>query len=395
MSKKTICPVCSSKSVTDLYNIAVPVLQNKVFNKKEDATISPKGDICLTSCSNCGFAFNSTFDNSILVYDTDYDNSVPSNLFVQYYHSIAEYLYKKYNLKDGVLYDVGCGKGTFLKILCEKYPDVKAIGIDPSYEGELQYAPNLLFIQDFFEAKYAEEKPSLVISRHVFEHIEQPVDFLKIIADALKKYTNVPFYIEVPDLTWIVKNEAFWDICYEHCNYFSPAALQTMVKLANAEFDKVTPGFNDQYLWCEGILNSTKQFEAVEGKKHTDFIASLSKFTSGISSLKSNSATMLKEYKEKGYKTVIWGMATKGVEYCNIIDAGNTMIDYCIDVNTNKQNKFIPFTGHKIQSPDILINVKGDLLVIIMNTNYQSEIKQFISDNKLAALFLNGHGEKI
>ena len=394
MNKKTNCPVCASNLITDLYTIEVPVLQNKVFDKLEDAVNSPQGSVCLSSCENCSFVFNSTFDSDILVYDTSYDNSVPSKLFIQYYHDIAEYLYQNYDLKNGVLYDVGCGKGTFLKILCEKYPDVTALGIDPSYEGDLHYSKNLTFIQDFFESKYAIEKPSLVISRHVFEHIEQPTEFLRIIASALSKHSNIPFFIEVPDFTWIIENEAFWDICYEHCNYFNPKALENLTQLANTNLTKITPSFNNQYLWCEGIINSPNT--AIKTSKNHSFnLENLLKFTSNIQELKDGSKSILKNYIDKGYKTVVWGMATKGVEYCNIVDPAGTLADYCIDININKQNKFIPFTGHKIQSANCLTNIQQNLLVIIMNTNYISEIKGFINQHNLKALFINGHGEVV
>jgi Leucine-rich repeat (LRR) protein len=85
-------------------------------------------------------------------------------------------------------------------------------------------------------------------------------------------------------------------------------------------------------------------------------------------------------------------MATKGVEYCNIVDKEKSLIEYCIDINVNKQNKFIPFTGHQIQAPDCLLEVKKNLLVVVMNTNYITEIKQFIDNNSLKAIYLNGHG---
>ena len=391
MNKKSECPICASTHIIDLYTIEVPVLQNKVFVNISDAVASMKGSICISSCSDCSFVFNSTFDNEILIYDTSYDNSVPSTLFKQYYNDIADYLYNNYDLKNGTLYDVGCGKGTFTKLLCEKYPDVIAIGIDPSYEGDLAYSNNLSFIQDFFDSKYAIEKPSLVICRHVFEHIEHPTSFLNIISNALKSHLDVPIFIEVPDLTWIIKNEAFWDICYEHCNYFNPRALSTMADRSNSELKKISPGFNNQYLWSEVVLNTSNKNK--ENKEENTFsFESLSQFTSGIQNLIVNSKDILNRYKSDGYSIAVWGMATKGVEYCNIVDKEKSLVDYCVDINENKQNKFIPFTGHQIQSPDFLLSIKKNLLVVIMNTNYIAEIKQFIDNNSLKAIYLNGHG---
>ncbi|MBU4370169.1 hypothetical protein KKG58_05505 [Patescibacteria group bacterium] len=54
---------------------------------------------------------------------------------------------------------------------------------------------------------------------------------------------------------------------------------------------------------------------------------------------------------------------------------------YVIDINPNKQNKFIPITGQKIVAPKILQEMDIGT-IIIMNSIYETEIK------KLA--FLNG-----
>ena len=48
----------------------------------------------------------------------------------------------------------------------------------------------------------------------------------------IKKISNTNAYIliEVPDLNWIVKKQAFWDITYEHVNYFSQISLNKLFR---------------------------------------------------------------------------------------------------------------------------------------------------------------------
>ena len=50
--------------------------------------------------------------------------------------------------------------------------------------------------------------------------------------------------IEVPDLDWIIKKQAFWDITYEHVNYFSKKTFQ---KLFSGTV-KIKKLFKGQYL---------------------------------------------------------------------------------------------------------------------------------------------------
>jgi SAM-dependent methyltransferase len=306
----------------------------------------------LAHCNNCNFSFNASFDEAKIVYDEEYDNAVPSKLFADYYLSIGEYLYKKYNLENGIVYDIGCGKGTFLKMLCSLYPNIKGIGIDPSYEGDLNPMENLTFIRDFFKHEHVTDAPNLILSRHVFEHIEFPKDFLEIIREPIVNYPNVPVFIEVPDFNWIVENKTFWDLCYEHCNYFSEKSLSEVFNNSWSQLTKITKSFNDQYLWVEGIFNPTNEVKAlyhpfeINNKGIYEFIDS-------IQFAKQKVLQLILDYKSNDYKTVVWGMATKGVIFTNNIDADATLIDFCIDINQEKQQKFSPISGHQIQSPDV------------------------------------------
>src|SRR5690606_20833571 len=87
------------------------------------------------------------------------------------------------------------------------------------------------------------------ILRHVLEHITSPVDFLTDLGAAAP---GVPLYIEVPEVNWIFENGAFWDFCYEHCNYFSAKSLRNAMLLAGYSDIEQSPSFGGQYQWAIG-----------------------------------------------------------------------------------------------------------------------------------------------
>jgi SAM-dependent methyltransferase len=395
MKRKQKCPVCESERLTELYETVVPVLQNRVYPAQKEALESKKETMVLTHCADCSFVFNAAFDDQAIVYDENYDNSVPSKLFREYYEKIADYLYQKYRLQDTCVYDIGCGKGTFLKLLCSRYPDVKGIGIDPSYEGNLQPADNLQFIREFFKTEHVIEKPGLVISRHVFEHIEYPVSFLAIINEPLKDHADVPVFIEVPDFGWIVKNKTFWDICYEHCNYFSPNPIVRMFNRAGVELNAITLAFGDQYLWIEGKLQPSASNEHASKEFPSQSLNQIETFITNINANKEQVIALINASKENGNKIVVWGMATKGVIFSLMVDPERRLIDYCIDINESKQEQYIPGSGHQIHSPSILQSEKGAILVVVMNQNYTNEIKKQVASLSAKALFMDAHGNEL
>lgn len=73
----------------------------------------------------------------------------------------------------------------------------------------------------------------------------------------------------------------------------------------------------------------------------------------------------------------------------NNIDPQHKFIDCVIDINENKQNKFIPGTGHEIVSfKDICM--RGIDKIIVMNWNYEDEIKDLLDKHKIKVSLING-----
>lgn len=385
----SICPVCgdSDNSLAVLRNNLI-TMQNYIYQSYNDALNAQTGQFELRACRNCGFAYNSTFNSNLLSYDENYDNNVPSSIFLDYYKQIASFLYDKFSLENGFVIDVGCGKGIFLKVLCDMYPNVQGLGIDPSYElnNSSKSIPNLKFIQDIFKEEHITQKPSLILCRHVLEHIECPIPFLQSIRSAISSYPEIPFFIEVPDLEWIVDNNTFWDFCYEHCNYFTTDSLKNALQLTGFNLESVQKAFNGQYLWSLGKIEQS----CIE-TLHSDSISDrLISYSHTEKDLMSKTKSRLEELKEDGNLIAVWGMSTKGVLLCNLLDPEKQLFDYCIDINPKKAECFVPHTGHQINSPEKLSEVGfAKLTVVVMNPNYVNEINKTCQNMNLSPVFID------
>lgn len=389
------CPVCGeTNGINTVSRDNLITMQNYVYREYDSAINAQTGQFNLRSCQNCSFAYNSAFDSNLLTYDENYDNHVPSVIFENYYKEIASFLYDKFSLSNGFVIDVGCGKGTFLKILCALYPDVKGLGIDPSYEPSDfdESLTNVRFIQDIFREEQITEKPSLIISRHVLEHIEKPIPFLQSIRSASSAFKNIPFFIEVPDLEWIIENEAFWDFCYEHCNYFASESLRNALQTAGFKPESIQKAFGSQYLWAMGTIEES-EIKISQSDVIGDRLAS---YDSNEKKLMLTAKNKLEELKQDGTLLAIWGMATKGTIFCNLIDSKKELFDYCIDINPNKIGGFVPHTGHRINSPDILREAgPSTVAIVVMNPNYTNEIRKNCRKLELDSIFIDAKGNNL
>jgi len=62
------------------------------------------------------------------------------------------------------------------------------------------------------------------------EHIADTADFIKMVRGSLQDSPSTDVFFQVPDVLRVLEEEAFWDIYYEHCSYFSIGSLARLFR---------------------------------------------------------------------------------------------------------------------------------------------------------------------
>lgn len=341
------CKLCQGNNLSTIYTVPnVPVFQNKVYATVSEAQSIMTGNVELVMCSNCGFIFNADFDKRIMNYDAQYQNEqAHSSYFQGYLQEIIELLVGKKKIIE-----IGCGKGYFLEMLRKNGFDI--IGFDPAYEGDSPY-----IVKDYYSDQYSHLNADLIILRHVLEHIEDPLKFLHGIAHAVRYDAKI--FVEVPSFEWIVEKRAFWDIFYEHCNYFTLESLASL-------FCKSEQGllFNNQYVYLLSDLSNLREQAVPLNENLSNF-----KTSEIVDQLR-----FYREFVQSHPGMLVWGAGAKGVTFANLADPNRDYISCLVDINPKKQGRYIAKTGHWIISPAQLANFEGGILV--MNENYYDEIRE-------------------
>lgn len=370
---KNNCPICNSEDIENIIEIHdVPVFQNMLYYDFENAIDAPKGEISVCVCKECGFHFNSSFDDHKLMYNENYDNRQDnSKQFQNHVCEIVEFINRNCTFQNKKVLEIGCGTGYFLNCIAKDY-HCTCIGYDPSYVTEKLESENknISFVQKFFtedDIYFCSEKPDIIIMRHVLEHLQNPLEMLQILKKALKENGGDIIYIETPSYDWIVENNTLFDYIYEHCSYFSDSFLPVLFKMAGLEIITFKHTFGGQYL---SIIAKVSQDN---------------KATKYLYSAKEGNSFAQTKYKVEQYLSLevsqnicLWGAGGKGTMFCNLFDPNRRIIAGVIDINEKKQGCFIPGTGHPIFSPEILKKEKIHL-IIVMNGNYFAEIQSMVS----------------
>lgn len=372
------CPVCESSEVLDLLRIdQVPVYCNVLWPDKQQALAAACGEMALGFCTECAHLFNTAFDQRLTDYTAAYDNSLHySPRFNQYAEQLAASLVQRHALHGKRIVEIGCGKGDFLRMLSVTWGN-QGFGFDRSFEPGRADTPtgdNIQYFQDFYNAEYARLcNPDFLCCRHVLEHIEEPLDFLRSLRGSLDGRTDVSFYCEVPNGLFTLKDLGIWDLIYEHCGYFSLNSLSRAFSSSGFDVVAADESFGGQFIWVEarpadesGQRGTATRLTAEHVRQYADSFAS--QYRATVDAWRDR----LSRFSEEGRRAVVWGAGSKGVTFLNIagIDAG---IDFVVDVNPHKQGRYIAGTGQQVVSPEALRGV-GATDVIVMNPMYLDEV---------------------
>ena len=382
-SKSYVCPNCKNGTLEIFYEAKnVPVISCLMFSNHADAINFPCGDVFLGFCNSCGFISNVAFEPKKI----DYSSLAPeeqgsSATFNAFANRLAKRLIETYDIHEKKILEIGCGRGDFLALLC-KIGGSQGVGIDPStITGDLKYPvpDNLLFIRDYFSEKYANYVEDLLCCRHTLEHIHNPIKFVESIHKSIGNNSETIGFFEVPDVSRILKDVAFWDIYYEHCSYFTSGSLARLFRLCHFEIAYLAKDYFDQYL-----LIDLKPINQICGNI-LDVEESVEVTTKDVLEFSANSKQKIRKWKNvlnqiktEKKKAVVWGSGSKCVGFMTTLNVTDE-IEFIIDINPMRHGKFIPGVGKQIMPPKFLRTYKPDV-VIIMNSVYLEEIKLDLSN---------------
>jgi len=385
------CVVCGSPDTVDLVDLRqVPVHCNVLWKTEHEARTAPRGDIRLLFCRRCTHVFNATFDPALMEYSPSYENSLHfSPRFQRYAEDLADRLIARHRLRGKRVIDIGCGKGEFLALVCERGQN-EGLGFDPSFDPQEASVPastRIRVVQDFYSEKYAREPADLLMCRQVLEHIRDPRAFLATIRKAADGPGRTPLFVEVPNVLYTLRDRGIWDIIYEHCSYFTGASLARLFEACDYDVTGLESLYQDQFLGIDALPRFTRTIRPEILPEQPEEISGLADgFARLYRSKVAEWGERLNAMSAAGRKGVVWGSGSKGVMFLNALQPA-APIAVVVDINPRKQGMFVAGTGQPIVSPETLRTVRPDA-VVIMNPVYLDEIRGSLASLGISAEIL-------
>lgn len=380
-----VCPGCHAATIEKVYSVSnIPVQSCVLLDTKQEALDYPCRDLELGYCSSCGLVHNMIFDEAIIDYTSKTEESQHfSGTFSRFAKQLAQEIADKCQLEGKSVLEIGCGKGDFLAEFCSLKP-CTGTGIDPGYYEDKnrvdQQKQDLDFIIDYFGPEYYHLDPDIILCRHTLEHVGQPAKFVSDIRKCIGDRKDVSVFFETPDAERVFSEGAFWDIYYEHCNYFTTGTHVRLFRQEGFEVTEVGLMYDNQYIYqyagpAASQLGNPKAALG-EDKDLEDIRRHIDAFPEKIKQIRDKWKNFVLEKHAEGKRIAIWGGGSKCVAFLTTLGLSEE-ISWIIDINPFKAGKFVPGTGHQVVSPDSLAEDKSPPdIVIVMNPVYVNEITE-------------------
>lgn len=323
----------------------------------DEAKALPRLPLDFVRCIECGHVFNMAFDYEQVPY-SDKPNLMFNDGVLWSEHIVRRSRDILGRLpKAPVVVDVGYGDGGFLASLRQQCPDGRFIGFDP--HGADGRVSGLDLRKEYFDAArhLLEIRPDIILSRHVLEHLVNPLGFLQRIAAVASALGITPLaYFEVPCIDNAVVGRRTVDFYYEHSSQFTTTSFVRMLNKCQAQIIEVGHAYGNEVIF--GIVrlgtapiptDFTK--EAVAFRK--DSAAALGEISQQLGALYAS-----------GKRTAVWGGTGKSAAFMCRYGVDADRFPIVVDSDAGKAGTFVPGTGQDIRPSFWLKDCPVEVIII-------------------------------
>ena len=373
-----VCTLCGATDFLRFFEAkGIPAQDGVLWPTYEEAVKAPRGDISLSLCLNCGFIGNRLFQPDLLRF-VGYNVSLEhSPLYQSFIQTLAARLIERYEVREKIVLEIGCGNGFFLRKICAAGKN-KGIGFDPSYvgvDGSGANAPDVVFVKDYYSERHARHHGDLVCCRQVIDHLGNPKAFLKMIRRAIGDRRDTVVYFEVPNPERRFQQLVPWNVGYEHGSWFFPDAFRSLFELSGFDVRDVSACYGGEYLGIEAVpaANSTMGGGSARRAAVHRLAQELDTLSQRGRETVSSWEERLRKIERENTRAVPWGAGERGIGFLSSFEIRELM-PFIVDINPGRIGKYLPGTGQEVVPPEFLTEYKPDL-IIVTNATYQAEIR--------------------
>ncbi|HMH23177.1 MAG TPA: class I SAM-dependent methyltransferase [Puia sp.] len=287
--------------------------------------------------------------------------------------------------------EIASNDGYLLQYFKEK--GIPVLGIEPtSGTAAAAEAKGVESWVEFFGVDLARKlvatgrQADLLLGNNVLAHVPDINDFVGGLRIALK--TGGVITMEFPHLMQLVEHNQFDTIYHEHFSYLSLLAVKAIFAhhgLVIFDVEELPTHGGSLRIFArhqedaaKTILPAVDQLLQKEIGRGMNTLAYYESFQHKVNLIKNGFLQFLLTAKQEGRSVAAYGAAAKGNTLLNYCGVKMDLIDFVVDANPFKQNKFLPGSHVPVVNEAVLKDRKPDY-VVIFPWNIKDEIVKQLS----------------
>ena len=369
------CRSCGNINLKRVLSLGYqPLANNLLKNKNEKSELYPLEMNYCDKCYNCQLSV--AVDPKKMFSNYLYTSST-SQIFRDHFIKAAKSYIKHFKLKPKKSYiiDVGSNDGVALK----PFKDLNfknILGIEPAKNLAKSANKNKIKTFNGFlnkkNTKKIKKGANLILASNVFAHS----DNLKEMAECMFKLLDKKgvIIIEVQYLLNTLKDLTFDNIYHEHYNYWSLTSLNNFFNQLNTTIfrsEKIDTHGGSIRIYVskeknKKVESSVKKLLIEEKKFGITKFKTYENFGKKVYKIRENIIKNFNKLKKNGKKVIGFGAPAKATTALNFYGISD-QIDFIVEDNSLKHNKFIPGVKIPIKSKKFIKDNKNTMVVLAWN----------------------------
>jgi len=341
-TKITECLACGNDKLKLILDFKEQPLANNFRATKDDK--EPTYPLAVNRCLECHHLQLTHVVDPAIIYRHYLYVSGTSSTNKKYMEWYAKFVhetitnYNPTNLGPFTVLDVGCNDGSQLDAF--KNMSFRTHGLDPAENLHPTSSAKHHVVCGFWDEESAAKlgtKFDVISSQNAFSHIPDPVAYLTLVKQYLKRDGLLFISTSQADM---IQNDEFDTIYHEHISFYNAESMRRLAERTGFHLMDVikTPIHGNSYIFIlsheprnryrlENILNKERIAGLQSGETYTTWAFNVAGTLNQVYALTNS-------YKEQGYHVIGYGAAAKGM---TVVNAGNIKLDAIVDDNPLKQ----------------------------------------------------------
>ena len=387
------CRSCGNTKLKRVVSLGYqPLANNLLKNKNDKSELYPLEVNFCDKCFNCQLSV--AVDPKKMFSNYLYTSST-SKIFRDHFVKAAKKYIKDFNLrpKKSYIIDVGSNDGIALKPFKElKFKNI--LGIEPAKNlAKIANKNKIKTFNGFLNKSFLKKikkGADLILASNVFAHSDNLKEMAECMLKLLDKKGTI--IIEVQYLLNTLQDLTFDNIYHEHYNYWSLTSLNNFFNRLNAKIyrsEKIDTHGGSIRIYVsknksKNVEKSVTKLILDEHKFGIKKFETYKKFGEKVYKIRKNILENFNKLKGDNKKIIGYGAPAKATTALNFYGISD-QIDFIVEDNSLKHNKFIPGVKIPIKSKKIVKNNNNTMVVLAWN--FFKDIKK--NNSNLSKNFIN------